>query len=166
MITRYVVSFHHWLTVSLTSSSGIISRNVVTLIEPLAGVIRSILLFVDQSNGQPAIDRNCHLYTKYFFLLFLSLGLRRFILWLSRAIMIACTKVMLASLGFFSLRGPWHVLYRAEYFVTWPFWSKLSAEKNNFKIGPETKKLSVPYVVNFWPLAKKFTPACVVKLAL
>ena len=31
-----------------------------------------------------------------------------------------------------------------------PLWSKLSAEKNNFKIGPETKKFSiVPYVVNF-----------------
>ena len=29
------------------------------------------------------------------------------------------------------------------------FGSKLSAEKNNFKIGPETKKFSVPYVVNF-----------------
>ena len=27
--------------------------------------------------------------------------------------------------------------------------SKLSAEKNNFKIDPQTKKLSVPHVVNF-----------------
>ena len=39
MITRYVVPDH--LTMQL--ATGIISRNVVTLIEPLAGVIRSIL---------------------------------------------------------------------------------------------------------------------------
>ena len=32
--------------------------------------------------------------------------------------------------------------YRGEYFVTWPSWSYLSAEKNSIEIGPWTKKLS------------------------
>ena len=50
-------------------------------------------------------------------------------------------------------------MVRGEYFVTSPLGSKLSAESNNFKIGPETKKLSVLHVVNFRQMpAKIFTP--------
>ena len=40
--------------------------------------------------------------------------------------------------------------YRGEYFVTWPSWSKLLAEKGIFEIGPKTRLMAKIFTPAWW----------------